>query len=88
MHLFTILQVLGLAVLWVVKSTQLALAFPFFVVAMIPYRMSLKYLFSPRELDAVRDLINILKSFDLVDSKAIFCVLVGRSQGWSSDVGG
>eukprot|EP00094_Tigriopus_californicus_P004373 TCALIF_04214-PA protein Name:"Similar to SLC4A2 Anion exchange protein 2 (Cavia porcellus)" AED:0.09 eAED:0.09 QI:384/0.70/0.66/0.88/0.88/0.83/18/317/1415 len=53
MHLYTVLQVLGLAVLWVVKSTQLALAFPFFVVAMIPYRMSLKYLFSPRELDAL-----------------------------------
>eukprot|EP00095_Tigriopus_kingsejongensis_P009937 maker-scaffold1000_size72005-snap-gene-0.9 protein:Tk09937 transcript:maker-scaffold1000_size72005-snap-gene-0.9-mRNA-1 annotation:"anion exchange" len=53
MHLFTILQVLGLVVLWVVKSTQLALFFPFFVVAMIPYRLSLKFLFSTRELDAL-----------------------------------
>ncbi len=36
-----------------VKSSALALFFPFFVVAMIPYRLALKFLFTPKELDAV-----------------------------------
>ena len=53
MHLFTIAQILGLGILWVVKSSPAALAFPFFVIAMIPYRMSLKFLFSPMELEAL-----------------------------------
>ena len=54
MHMFTILQLIGLIILWVVKSSAAALAFPFFVMAMIPYRWSMKFLFSPSELDAVR----------------------------------
>ncbi len=55
MHLYTTLQLIGLAVLWAVKSSVIALAFPFFVVAMIPYRMALKYIFTERELEAVSD---------------------------------
>jgi len=51
MVLFTVLQALGLALLWVVKSTAAALAFPFFVVLMIPYRWSMKFIFSQQELD-------------------------------------
>ena len=53
MVLFTVLQALGLALLWVVKSTAAALAFPFFVVLMIPYRWSMKFIFSQQELDMV-----------------------------------
>ena len=53
MHLFTVLQLLGLIILWVVKSSAAALAFPFFVMAMIPYRWSMKFLFTSSELDAV-----------------------------------
>ena len=49
----TLQQILGLGILWAVKSSPAALAFPFFVIAMIPYRMSLGYLFSPIELEAV-----------------------------------
>ena len=52
--MFTILPLIGLVILWVVKSSSAALAFPFFVMAMIPYRWSMKFLFSPSELDAVR----------------------------------
>jgi len=52
MVLFTLLQAAGLAVLWTVKSIKaIALAFPFFVVLMIPYRMLLKYIFTEEELD-------------------------------------
>merc|ERR1719397_24813 len=53
MHLFTFLQLLGLIILWVVKSSAAALAFPFFVMAMIPYRWSMKFFFSPSELEAL-----------------------------------
>ena len=53
MHLFTGLQFLGLVVLWVVKSSSLALAFPFFVVGMVPYRLTFKLMFNQRELEAV-----------------------------------
>merc|ERR1719244_1664059 len=53
LHMYTIFQGLGLVLLWIVKSTPAALAFPFFVVAMIPYRFLLKYIFTTRELDAL-----------------------------------
>jgi len=54
MVLFTVLQALGLALLWVVKSfKQIALAFPFFVILMIPYRSLLKFIFTDRELSAL-----------------------------------
>ena len=57
MVLFTVLQALGLALLWVVKSfKQIALAFPFFVILMIPYRSLLKFIFTDRELSAVTSL--------------------------------
>ena len=55
MVLFTVLQAFGLALLWVVKSfKQIALAFPFFVILMIPYRYLLKFIFTEKELSAVR----------------------------------
>ena len=54
MVLFTVLQAFGLALLWAVKSfKQIALAFPFFVILMIPYRYLLKFIFTERELSAV-----------------------------------
>merc|ERR1719427_1074045 len=53
MVMFTVFQGLGLVILWVVKSTPAALAFPFFVVGMIPYRHLLKCIFTDIELDAL-----------------------------------
>ena len=53
MHLYTGLQFLGLVVLWIVKSSTLALAFPFFVVGMVPYRLTFKLFFNQWELEAV-----------------------------------
>jgi solute carrier family 4 anion exchanger 2 len=53
MVLFTIFQLAGLVLLWVVKSTSAALAFPFFVMLMIPYRFLLKYIFTDGELEAL-----------------------------------
>jgi hypothetical protein len=37
-----------------VKSSPVALAFPFFVLAMIPFRLLLGFIFTKVELDAVR----------------------------------
>ena len=74
MILFTVMQGLGLILLWVVKSTAAALAFPFFVVAMIPYRMMFKYIFTRSELDAVNKRLSTgLFSF--------FCSLTDRKLG-------
>lgn len=50
MHLYTLVQVVCLVILWVVKSSSLALAFPFVLLLMIPLRMQLKYLFTQKEL--------------------------------------
>ena len=53
MHLYTLIQAAGLGVLWAVKSSPIALFFPFFVVLMVPLRMSLKWIFTPDELENV-----------------------------------
>ncbi|XP_060535032.1 band 3 anion transport protein isoform X2 [Cylas formicarius] len=50
MHLFTCIQVACLVVLWIVKSTKASLAFPFFLILMIPVRDQMKRLFTQREL--------------------------------------
>lgn len=53
MNLFTLIQILCLSFLWIVKSTLSSLAIPFFVLMLIPLRFSLKYLYSPKELEAL-----------------------------------
>lgn len=53
MHVFTLVQVFALVVLWTVKSSQFSLAFPFFLIMMVPLRQRLTMIFSPREMNAV-----------------------------------
>ncbi|XP_038047086.1 band 3 anion transport protein-like isoform X2 [Patiria miniata] len=53
MHLFTSIQLICLALLWVVKSTAAALAFPFFLIVLVPIRQLMKRLFSASELEAL-----------------------------------
>ncbi|XP_059055151.1 anion exchange protein 3 [Achroia grisella] len=53
MHLFTIIQAAGLCVLYAVKSSRLSLALPFFLVMMVPLRLSLAYIFTPLQLRAL-----------------------------------
>ena len=75
MLLFTVLQALGLVVLWVVKSiAAIALAFPFFVVLMIPYRFSFKYIFTEEELNMVSVSHGLFESIVLT---------ISCSAGWS-----
>uniref|UniRef100_A0A8C7ZQC4 Anion exchange protein n=1 Tax=Oryzias sinensis TaxID=183150 RepID=A0A8C7ZQC4_9TELE len=54
MHLFTCIQLVCLASLWVVKSTQASLAFPFVLILTIPVKMFLlPRIFSAREMACV-----------------------------------
>ncbi len=54
MHLFTIIQLGCVAILWVVKITPAALAFPFFLILLVPLRRhGLTRLFTEKELRAV-----------------------------------
>lgn len=53
MHLFTFIQLMCLVLLWIVKSTKASLAFPFFLLLMVPLRAQLKHIFSLRELRAL-----------------------------------
>ncbi|KAK9738714.1 hypothetical protein QE152_g9649 [Popillia japonica] len=53
MHLFTFVQIFCLSVLWIVKSTKASLAFPFFLLLMIPLRAQMKRVFTPVELRAL-----------------------------------
>ncbi|KAM6971022.1 anion exchange protein 2b isoform 2-T2 [Tautogolabrus adspersus] len=51
MHLFTCIQVVCLAVLWAVMSTQASLAFPFVLILTIPVKMFLlRRIFTVREI--------------------------------------
>ncbi|XP_022213728.2 anion exchange protein 3 isoform X4 [Drosophila obscura] len=53
LHLFTTIQVLCLVVLWSVKSSRFSLAFPFFLIMMVPIRQRLVALYKPEELQAL-----------------------------------
>ncbi|XP_076345016.1 band 3 anion transport protein-like isoform X2 [Tachypleus tridentatus] len=53
MHMFTIIQIICLAVLWVVKSTEAEIAFPFILLMMVPVRLQLKKCFTEKELLAL-----------------------------------
>lgn len=55
MHLFTLVQILCLAVLWAVKMSPFSLALPFVLILTIPLRMLMTgTLFTPLEMKCVR----------------------------------
>ena len=52
MNLYTIIQLGCLGLLWAIKSTQAALAFPFVLILMVPVRLHiLRFLFTKQELE-------------------------------------
>ncbi|XP_036336298.1 band 3 anion transport protein-like [Rhagoletis pomonella] len=53
MHLFTTIQLLCLTILWAVKSSKISLAFPFFLILMVPVRQRLVMIYSPQQLQAL-----------------------------------
>lgn len=52
-HMFTTVQVIGLVVLWTVKSSKFSLAFPFFLIMMVPLRFKMGKFYTPTEIVAV-----------------------------------
>lgn len=53
MHVFTSLQMISLITLWIVKSSKFSLAFPFFLLMMVPLRQKLDSFYTPQEMRAV-----------------------------------
>uniref|UniRef100_A0A672PNU9 Bicarbonate transporter-like transmembrane domain-containing protein n=1 Tax=Sinocyclocheilus grahami TaxID=75366 RepID=A0A672PNU9_SINGR len=57
MHVFTAIQIVCLAILWMVKSSPVSLALPFVLIITIPLRMSMTgRLFTEQEIKYVRDI--------------------------------
>lgn len=63
MHLFTLIQLLCLAVLWVVKMSPFSLALPFVLILTIPLRMFMTgRLFSVMEMKCVSTSLRLSQS--------------------------
>lgn len=71
MHLYTMVQVGALVVLWVVKSSEFSLAFPFFLIMMVPLRQLLSMFFNPREINAVIFLFDQFEFFRFLSTVTI-----------------
>ncbi|XP_077398604.1 electrogenic sodium bicarbonate cotransporter 1-like isoform X2 [Vanacampus margaritifer] len=56
-HLFTFIQVVCLALLWVLKSTVAAIVFPVMILALVAVRKAMDYLFSQHDLGYLDDVI-------------------------------
>uniref|UniRef100_A0A8C3AIX5 Anion exchange protein n=1 Tax=Cyclopterus lumpus TaxID=8103 RepID=A0A8C3AIX5_CYCLU len=56
-HLFTFIQILCLALLWVLKSTVAAIVFPIMILALVAVRKAMDYMFSQHELGFLDDVI-------------------------------
>ncbi|KAM7415647.1 hypothetical protein PAMA_017936 [Pampus argenteus] len=56
-HLFTFIQVLCLALLWILKSTVAAIIFPVMILALVAVRKAMDYMFSQHELGFLDDVI-------------------------------
>lgn len=81
MHIYTLVQVFALAVLWTVKSSEFSLAFPFFLIMMVPLRQRLSMFFTPREINAVMFQIIFFPFFFiylLIINNVFYCLLSFR----------
>ncbi|XP_045931482.1 electrogenic sodium bicarbonate cotransporter 1-like isoform X4 [Micropterus dolomieu] len=56
-HLFTFIQILCLALLWVLKSTVAAIVFPVMILALVAVRKVMDYMFSQHDLSFLDDVI-------------------------------
>ncbi|XP_024253061.1 electrogenic sodium bicarbonate cotransporter 1 isoform X1 [Oncorhynchus tshawytscha] len=56
-HLFTFIQALCLALLWVLKSTVAAIIFPVMILALVAVRRAMDYIFSQHDLSYLDDVI-------------------------------
>ncbi|XP_037608946.1 electrogenic sodium bicarbonate cotransporter 1-like isoform X2 [Sebastes umbrosus] len=56
-HLFTFIQCLCLALLWILKSTVAAIVFPVMILALVAVRKAMDYVFSQHDLSYLDDVI-------------------------------
>uniref|UniRef100_A0A3Q0RC08 Anion exchange protein n=1 Tax=Amphilophus citrinellus TaxID=61819 RepID=A0A3Q0RC08_AMPCI len=56
-HLFTFMQALCLALLWILKSTVAAIIFPVMILALVAVRKGMDYMFSQHDLSFLDDVI-------------------------------
>uniref|UniRef100_A0AAR2LAF0 Anion exchange protein n=1 Tax=Pygocentrus nattereri TaxID=42514 RepID=A0AAR2LAF0_PYGNA len=56
-HLFTFIQMLCLALLWILKSTVAAIIFPVMILALVAVRKAMDYVFSQHDLSFLDDVI-------------------------------
>ncbi|XP_077945016.1 electrogenic sodium bicarbonate cotransporter 1 isoform X3 [Gasterosteus aculeatus] len=56
-HLFTFIQALCLAFLWILKSTVAAIVFPVMILALVAVRKAMDYVFSQHDLSYLDDVI-------------------------------
>ncbi|XP_062867564.1 electrogenic sodium bicarbonate cotransporter 1 isoform X2 [Trichomycterus rosablanca] len=56
-HLFTFVQVLCLALLWILKSTVAAIIFPVMILALVAVRKAMDYVFSQHDLGYLDDIM-------------------------------
>ncbi|XP_053181891.1 solute carrier family 4 member 4a isoform X6 [Scomber japonicus] len=56
-HLFTFIQILCLAMLWILKSTVAAIIFPVMILALVAVRKAMDYMFSQHDLSFLDDII-------------------------------
>ncbi|CAN2388992.1 Solute carrier family 4 (sodium bicarbonate cotransporter) [Pristimantis euphronides] len=56
-HLFTFVQILCLALLWILKSTVAAIIFPVMILALVAVRKAMDYLYSQHDLSFLDDVI-------------------------------
>uniref|UniRef100_A0A8C4Q9Q9 Solute carrier family 4 member 10b n=1 Tax=Eptatretus burgeri TaxID=7764 RepID=A0A8C4Q9Q9_EPTBU len=68
-HLFTLIQLLCLALLWAIKTTRAAIVFPMMVLALVFVRKLMDRCFSKRELSWLDDLIPESKKKKIEDEQ-------------------
>ncbi|XP_058717173.1 electroneutral sodium bicarbonate exchanger 1 [Poecile atricapillus] len=68
-HLFTLIQLLCLVLLWVIKASRAAIIFPMMVLALVFVRKVMDFCFSKRELSFLDDLMPESKKKKLDDAK-------------------
>lgn len=92
MHLFTIIQLVLLVLLLIIKSTAAALAFPLFVILLVPLRMrGLPKIFTGQELHEVSYHGNIARfwpKYPILNNdinkknlKKLPCILIHKLKG-------
>ncbi|XP_078280960.1 anion exchange protein 2-like isoform X2 [Rhinoraja longicauda] len=72
MHIFTVIQLLCIVILWVVNKSRLSLAFPFLLILTVPLRMfALRMIFSPVEMKSL-DSDEVEATFDEQSGKDVY----------------